>query len=147
MDGAELTERMKDYFTRQIACFEGMLGDLESLEEDMADPELEKIARQQEAHLLQTQELEREFRRLSAEWEVASNLTAAQRTVVRALAQQSNELAQRLAAWQEKGRSVVEQRLADVRAELGEIRRGRDLLGKYAAWSDDTQPTQIDRKA
>lgn len=147
MPDVTLTERMKDFFTRQIACFEAIEKDLETLETDLQDPELEKVLQQQEEHGQQAEALGREFRRLSVEWDSALNLSESDRAAVRVLAHRAGELAEHIAMLQEKGRQLAQGRMASLQGEINEIRRGQELMGKYGHGGTDTGASFIDRKA
>lgn len=147
MSSAHLVARMKDFFTRQIAAYESMLRDLESLQADLSDPELEKIVIQQDVHARATDDLEREFRRLSVEWESCHDLTETDRAAVRVLAHQAGDLAFRLALIQESGFNHIQARLQAIRSETSELRRGRELLGKYGHGGAGIQASFVDKKA
>ena len=74
MSDGLLTARMKDYFTRQLAWFEGLLADLAAIQPGMDDLVLTRLIDQMAHHAKGTETLEQEFWALLPEWEAATDM-------------------------------------------------------------------------
>ena len=146
MDSGQLVQRMKDYFARQIDWFEQMLVDLDTIEDDLNDPDLERLTRQGRGHAVQTTALEKEFRALQQEWEALTGITETERAEVRTLAQRAGALAHRLCAIHDRATGLARRRADQLEASLNEIQRGRELLRTYGG-DRSTAPAFVDRSA
>lgn len=128
---SSLPYRVKDYFRRQIASFEEILANLERLDEDLHRPDAEQRSELPLRHDRRTAALEREFEALAREWRQAADLEKADRADIRALAQTAQALADNVCAAYQRGIELTTTRSAAVKADLGDLRRGRDLLERY----------------
>jgi ABC-type transporter Mla subunit MlaD len=127
-----VAERVKDYFTRQIAWFESLLAELDAaLAAAAADPELRNLAQTHAAHVEATARFEDEFRSLVAAWRTATDVSQAQRDEIRLLARRAEALAARLGEAYQRAMKLVDTRAERVRETLHELARGHDLLRKY----------------
>lgn len=128
---SNLLYRVKDYFRRQIASFEEILADLERLDEDLQRPDAAQHIELCLGHDRRTAALEREFAALAREWRQAVDLPNADRADIRALAQTAQALAENVCAAYQRGIELTTSRSDAVKADLGDLRRGRDLLERY----------------
>jgi hypothetical protein len=146
MADRDLPARMKDYFRRQMQCYEGILLDLEHVERDLEEPELGRIAELQACHAERLRVLEQEFRGLWHEWETAQDLSEAERVEIRSLAGRAQILAERLALVHETALGLIKKGMSGLEGPLRELRRGRALLKKYGG-DMSAEADYIDRKA
>jgi len=128
---SSLPYRVKDYFRRQIAWFEEILADLERLEEDLDGPDAAQRIELRLRHDRRTAALEREFTALAREWRQAAELPKADRADIRALARTAQALAENVCAAYQRGIELTTTRSAAVKGDLGDLRRGRDVLERY----------------
>ena len=143
---ASLAQRVKDFLTRQVAWFEKVLSELETLEQDLDEPELETLASQTARHAEGMARFEQELGELTREWEAASDVTESDRAEIGALAKRAEALVERLNAAHERAMGLIGERTNSVKQGLMEARRGRDLLRRYHT-GDQTEAAFIDKKA
>lgn len=146
MAGHRIAARMKDYFGRQIALFETMLVNLETIEEDLGRDAGEGMLPLQSAHEKGMRDLGEEFRSLQREWEATQDLSDDERSDLGNLARRADTLCAELQARLARGASVADEGAAALRESIGRVRLGKDLLGKYGP-GDGTGAAYIDRKA
>ena len=142
---SSLPYRVQDYFRRQIACFEEILADLERLEHDLGGPDAPQRIQLRLPHERRTAALEREFTALAREWRQAAELPKPDRADIRALAQTAQALAEEVCAAYQRGIELATTRSAEVKADLGDLRRGRDVLQRYRTTQFDV--AFFDRRA
>ena len=141
-----IVERVEDYFRRQIAWFENLLHELESIEtklqaatlKDLAD----RAARQEET----TRAFAEEFTAIQAEWSQARNVSEADRARVGALAQRASTLAEQLQECYRRGAGAARARASEMQHEMAELRKGRMNMRKFRP-TGDADSTTIDRDA
>jgi len=142
-----LTDRMEDYFARQMASLERLKADLRRVEHTLSDPEaLRSHLTLREKHASETQALQDEFHALHREWQAAARLPIGERDAVRVLAGQAEALARDVSkAYDDL--AVRAKAEADVVTEsLAVLRRSRSLLAKYSG-KRTREPSFLDRKA
>jgi hypothetical protein len=146
MSASTITDRMRDYFNRQIACYETLIAELDALSEDWSAEDVERVAEQQACHARTSSDLENEFWALLPEWQRATETTPAERDEVRALAQRAESRAERLAQANARAEAIAGRHLDALKASRNVVARGRDMLGKYRGTTDDASG-RFDSKA
>jgi len=126
-----LQHRVKDHFARQIAWFEELLRDLDRLDEDLDAPDASDRIEGRLHHVKPTAALEREFAALARDWREAEGLAERDRAEVRALAKRARALAEQVCAAYDRGLDRVAAKSSCVQGSLGELRRGREVVGRY----------------
>ena len=146
MSGMSLASRFLDYLERQIAWLDAMLAELASLDSEVDSADLDSLIARQQAFSKRAQTLAHEFKALQREWAGAHSLPADERVAVRALARRAQERVGQVR--EANGRLLVriEARAADVKKELGEVRKGQEMLRKYRP-RGGSSGSFVDRKA
>ena len=145
MPDPQLTQRMRDYFNRQIAWFNQTLEELQQLEEAVDGSELEAYVARQRAHGQTTAALAQEFELLQREWACAANLSEEERIEVNALAAEAEKLSAVMSERFDAAAAAVDARLREVRDAIDELNRGRGAMRKYGG--DDPDAGYFDREA
>lgn len=147
MANGELVARVKDFFGRQIAWYEQVLDDLGSVEQHLAQQDLDGLVQQRDRHAADLERIEREFSDLAREWEAAAAIDPADRDAIHAVAQQAEALAAQVASRYECAQHVAGERLDTVRQALGALGRGRGFLRKYRIEAGPEGGGMVDRQA
>jgi len=146
MPNPQLTERMTDYFERQIAWFETLKRKLPDTERNWTDEEWSRLAEDEAADRRQTVQLEEEFYLLQREWNAAEDISEEEKAHVRKLAQEAKGLADELSGWFEEGERKAAEARDETSEELNRARKGRSMLNKYRG-ANGEGAEWIDRQA
>jgi len=142
-----LAERMKDYFTRQIAWLEFLIAGFDTLEADLQAEQLNALAERQAADAAKTRDLEEEFMALWKEWQAQyQTVPGDERVAVKEMATQAEELSLRLGELSEQAERRVEDEMKRVKGAILSARKNRENLNRYGS---DTLPAPgfMDKKA
>ena len=126
---ADIAARMTDYFKRQIAWFEQVLAEWDSVLTDLEAERLDELLARQEQDAVTTRQLEREFWALDTEWTEAV-VSEVERAEVRRLAARAEALATELGAMCERAAAAASGQAATVKDTLQETQRGHAMLRK-----------------
>lgn len=143
---AGIVLRIEDYFGRQIAFFERMRVELEEIASGADLGQLDRLLDDDALRARDGKNLEDEFRALKNEWDNTASIPDAAAESVRGLADRAAELAVEV----QSSLEVAVQRnggLAEtLRERMGELRHGREWLGKYRQ-TGSTDGGLIDHRA
>ena len=143
--GQNIAGRMADYFGRQVALYEEMLEDFQTLSERLQAEDLGPLATKQRDFSTRSAQLEEELSLLLREWRQATDIREADRKRVRALAGKARRLAGQLEAYSRDASERTRVRQDEVRSALEGLRRGQQMLTKYRI--DDDPAGYMDTKA
>ncbi|MBI5093891.1 MAG: hypothetical protein HZB26_15810 [Candidatus Hydrogenedentes bacterium] len=147
MNNVSLSERMKDYFTRQINWLDELVIGFDSLEIDLAANDLRRLMDKQAENAKKTQDLELEFSALWKEWEASyGSIPESEREDIAAMARRAEELSLRLASLSENAVNRVEEELTEVKDAILFARRSRENMRRYSQDSGP-DPGFMDKKA
>ena len=139
-----LTKRLTDYLERQAADCEAMLRLLDGWKPENEDT-LDAMLLEQGANEERLHAMVRELTPLRAAWDAAAP-SGDERAEVRRLARLAETAATKLAARLLEARRATDAYALRLRNDLGEVRRGRGVVGKYGI-GDEGDASFIDRKA
>ena len=145
MDATDIVGRMKDYFLRQIACYEETIGAYSSLDFAAPEPALHEALARQAAFTARANELEAELMALLPEWNAAVNLVPSRREEIRELAAKAEGLALQIVELNDDALQQINERMEQVRADIGTVKRGRAVTRGYRAGDEKT--SRVDRQA
>jgi hypothetical protein len=144
---SDLVERTKDFFTGQIAFYERLLAQYESIAQDIQGTNLAELLEQQRLDETELSAMARDFEALAAEYKAATDLSDEDRTAIRDLAERARGLTLELCEVNAAADQTLSQRMADTRTLLDDLARGRDMLDRYRPFRDDrTGGAFVDRK-
>jgi hypothetical protein len=143
----EITRRLHRYFERQAGWLEEGIAALDAFDCHAADAGADDFAQQQERRARELEHFEREARGLLREWQAAQGVTDAERAEVRALAERTRNLAERLRARCEEAGQTASEACREQEAQLGELRRAHGVHAKFHPDSGARDSGRIDRRA
>lgn len=146
MANPALMDRMRTCLGQHIECYERMVGELASLEQEIREGRLDLLEERQRLHAGTMRTLEEELRLLMREWGADASVDEAERTEISAMARRAEELTRELSTLHRRGYELAQEQLARIAQALAETRKGRGLLEGYRA-GDGPEPQQVDRKA
>lgn len=138
--------RMRDYFERQIAWFDSMLGYVVESAADMERGEVEKTI---EEHRSREKELvcfSDEFWSLKNEWDVSENISSEARAEIGALARKADALSVDVRLGLDRGGEIATSLAKEVQRDLGKLRTGKQILDRYRPGLSEIADF-VDRKA
>ena len=148
MAGAQsMTDRMTDYFKRQIALYDEMLAAYETLPTDLQADDLDLLAERQAGFTRRVDQLAEELRLLTREWRETASLSEAERDHVRGLARHAEALAAQLEGISNEAASQAQAKSGEVKRQLDGLRRGHQTLTKYRGAEGDSASGYVDTKA
>jgi len=143
---AGITERISDYYRRQIAWLRDAVGALDVVLASTDEPNYDQWSAEDAARARKLDELVAEFSALKKEWSAARGISAADRDAIGVLKQQVDTLRAEF----DDRRVAVTARLASavhsMRGEAGDLRRGRGNARKYGTGETDGGAI-VDRRA
>ena len=128
---AGIVARMKDYFERQLAWFEVMRDEIAEVETGIDPDQIEHLLETDSARVQSSKDLEREFLALKSEWDRTDAIPDREVEDVKVLAREAERLANELQQSIERAAEQAGTDAATLRDRIGELRQGRDWLGKY----------------
>ncbi len=140
-----IADRMKDYFIRQIACYEETIAAYHTLSSSGGTQDVAAALSRHSALAGRAKALEMELRALLPEWNSSKEVTAAERTEIQELAQRTEVMARRLKEQNDASLQQVYKHMERIREDLGRIRRGRNTARRYR--QSDDHASFVDRKA
>jgi Skp family chaperone for outer membrane proteins len=132
---SEVHERAREYFTRQIAWFEGVLEESAQFEPAIASGELDALETLQRRFDSEAAALQEELSALSAEWNRAEVSDAA-REEIGAMARRAESLSQEVQARFDAAAGLSREAGEKLSAAFGEMTRGKRAMGKYRVEGD-----------
>jgi len=141
-----IVARMRDYLERQCAWFETVRGELAEIEAGIDAERIESVFEADGIRAKASRELEREFFALKQEWDETDGISEHDVGSVRAMARETERLAQEIHAAIERAATQAGTDAAALRERLGEVRNGREWLGHYRQDSG-TDSGRLDQRA
>jgi len=130
-DQNALPSRVRNYFERQIAWLKEALVQAEDLQENPPEDLPDQAIRDQQRHAAALSTFVEESRLMAREWQAANDISEAHRDEIRVLAQEVQRLVECLTEAQGEVLKRIQPRMGALRAQLTEIRKGRELLRNY----------------
>ena len=139
----DITARMEDFFSGQIAWLQSVLDDypdvaksLESGETADVDDMLQRFADESSARA-------ERFEGLLREWHDATHVDDTARSHVRGLVREAESLSEQVQARFQKGATAATAQAAAMNDAFAKLRRGKVVLEKYRT---DAEPRFVDRR-
>lgn len=143
----EITRRLQRYFERQATWLEDGLAALDTFDCSVADADSDAFAEHQARRDRELEHFEREARGLLREWQAAQGVPESERAEVRAMAERTRTLAERLRARCEEAGQTASDACRQQQTQLQELRRARHAHGKYHSGTAEQDKGRIDRRA
>lgn len=146
LSNSGIAARMKDFFERQLAWFSVMHESVSAMPPEIDAARLEQLLEEDGERVRTSRDLELEYHALKREWDEAAGLPDGDVESVRVLARQAEAQAYELHELFEQTAQRAGSDSEAIRMRMGELRQGREWLGKYR---QDSSPDsgRIDHQA
>lgn len=153
MTGTGLAQRFHDYFGRQVAWLEELLGEYENLlaeleqSKELSSERLTELIEEQMRNTSRSDALAAEFRALWNEYQSTRSLDVDDRKELAPSVERARELAGRLSQIHRDAAGRMAEHLARGKASYAELRKGVGMLRKYRPGGPAAGGGYVDRRA
>lgn len=146
MANANVAERLKICLQQHIQWYEQMMRCYENVETAVDESLSEDFEQRIQSRNKELAMIGQELRLIADEWTQAQQVNTEDLAAVRALAEQAESLAQRVAEQCNRAAKQAQERLKSIAASLADLRKGRNALENYRAGHAGTAET-LDKEA